>query len=144
MWAHTFQIILLGILTISTALAETKVTDVDLQHHRWVLESINGEALPSVESGGKIPELDFGEQMTVTGNTGCNQLSGKGVLRGGFFLIEAMASTQRLCSPEWNDIERKLQTVLGAGSTISLGTDKNLTLKTTGVILTFRLQDWVN
>lgn len=144
MRTHTFLIIALGILTMSGALAESTVTDEDLEHHRWVLESINGAALPSLESGGRIPDLDFGERMMVTGNLGCNQISGKGVLRDGFFLIAAMVSTRRLCTSEWNDIERTLQTALGTESTISLGTDKNLTLETAGIILTFGLQDWVN
>ena len=60
---------LLACLTGSGALAQSAVTADDLQHHRWVLESINSEPLPSVDGKGTIPELDFGEQMHVSGNT---------------------------------------------------------------------------
>ena len=61
------------------------VTASDLQHHRWILESINGEPISTDE--GMIPELDFGEQMHVSGNTGCNRMSGTAELRDGAFLI---------------------------------------------------------
>ena len=50
------------------ATAAAEVTESDLQHHRWVLESINGN--PALTGDAPVPELDFGEQMTVSGNTG--------------------------------------------------------------------------
>ena len=81
-----------GLITVShlygTCTDLSMVIASDLQHHRWVLETINGKTLP-VPEGGKIPELDFGEGMTVTGNLGCNKFTGKAVLRDGLFLIEA-------------------------------------------------------
>ena len=61
-------ILLAGSLALSSALAQS-IEPADLQHHRWVLEAIDAEPLPEAE-GGKIPELDFGEQMTVSGNFG--------------------------------------------------------------------------
>jgi len=131
-----------GWLAISCAPAQKAVTAEDLQHHRWVLDSINGETLPTIDGPGKIPELDFGEQMTVSGNTGCNQMNGKAVLRDGFFLIEAMASTRMMCAPPWGDLEQALLTVLGSESTISIGRDKTLTLVSASTTLVFQLQDW--
>jgi heat shock protein HslJ len=116
----------------------------DLQHHRWILESINGEPISTDDADGMIPELDFGEQMHVSGNTGCNRMSGKAVLRGEFFQIPAMAGTRRLCSPDKNELELTVQGVLGQESRISLDEDKNLTLATDDVVLRFRLRDWVN
>lgn len=130
-------------LAVSSAFAQSTLTATDLQHHRWVLETINGEALPATENKGKIPELDFGEQMLVSGNTGCNQVNGQAVLRDGFFLIEAMVSTGMMCPPPWGDIEIAVQTALGHESTISLDAEKNLTLQTAGTTLVFRLEDWV-
>ena len=41
------------------------ITQGDLRHHRWVLESINGEALDADELDGKIPDLDFGERIII-------------------------------------------------------------------------------
>ena len=131
-----------GWLAMSCAPAQKAVTTEDLQHHRWVLDSINGEALPTIDGPGKIPELDFGEQMTVSGNAGCNQMNGKAVLRDGFFLIEAMASTRMMCPPPWDDIERTMQILLGSESTISIGSDKTLTLVSASTTLVFQLQDW--
>ena len=131
-----------GWLAMSCAPAQNAVTAEDLQHHRWVLDSINGEALPTIDGPGKIPELDFGEQMTVSGNTGCNQVNGKAVLRDGFFLIEAMASTRMMCAPPWGDIEQTLLTILGSESTISIGSDNALTLVSASTTLVFQLRDW--
>jgi heat shock protein HslJ len=124
-------------------MAQPTITAEDVQHHRWVLESINGEPLPDTDGQGKVPELDFGEQMRVSGNLGCNQMNGQAVLRDGFFLIEAMATTRMMCSPPWDDIELKLQTLLGSESTATLDDDKNLTLTSADTVLSFRLQDWV-
>jgi len=123
-------------------IADMAVTESDLQHHRWVLESIDGEAVQLENTESQLPDLDFGEQMHVSGNTGCNQYSGKAVLRDGFFLIESMIATQRSCSAQQNDLELKLQTLLGHESAISLGPDGSLTLRSASTLLVFRLQDW--
>lgn len=130
-------------LASSAALAQSRVTATDLQHHRWMLESIDGEALPDVNGKGKIPELDFGEQMHVSGNLGCNRFNGKAVLRDGYFLVEAMTSTRMMCAGPWGDIELKLTTALGSESTASLDKDRNLTLVAVNGTYKFRLQDWV-
>jgi len=119
------------------------VTQGDLQHHRWVLESVNGEALETDELDGKVPELDFGEQMQVSGNSGCNQIRGVAVLWEMFFLIEQMISTQRFCASPQNELELKVQTLLGSESTISLDQQRNLTLDAGETVLFFRLKDWV-
>lgn len=119
------------------------VIESDLQHHRWILERIDGEALPEPDGGGKVPELDFGEKMTVTGNTGCNRFSGVAVLRDGALLVESVVSTRRLCTPFWNDIERRLLTVFGGGAAISIDADGRLVLDSTHGKLVFRLQDHV-
>ncbi len=119
------------------------VTEKDLQHHRWVLESINNAAFLAQSAEDSIPDLDFGEQMHVSGNTGCNQYSGKAVLRNGFFLIESMLSTQRLCGTTQNELELKLQTMLNHESVITLDPYKRLTLQSAGTLLVFRLRDWV-
>ena len=81
---------LLACLAIVDVRAQSVITAEDLQHHRWVLETINGKPLPEVDGKGKVPELDFGDQMHVSGNLGCNQFNGTAVLRDGFFVIEAV------------------------------------------------------
>ncbi len=130
-------------LATAGAWAQSAITAKDLQHHRWVLETIDGEALPATEGNGKVPELDFGEQMTVSGNLGCNQFNGTAVLRDGYFLIEAMATTRMMCAPPWDHIELKVQTVLGSESTPSISDNRYLVLESAGTVLLFRPADWV-
>jgi heat shock protein HslJ len=128
---------------LGTCAESTLVIESDLQHHRWVLESIDGEVLRTEDTDGLVPELDFGEQMQVTGNTGCNRISGKAELRGEYFRIPALASTRRFCSPPQNDLERTLQDILTRETRITLDEEKNLLLATDETVLRFRSQDWV-
>ena len=119
------------------------VVAADLQHHRWILESINGEPVVADDFDDTVPELDFGEQMHVSGNTGCNRVSGTAELRGEYFQIPVLAGTRRLCSPARNEMELTMQNVLAQESVIFIDADKNLTLTTDDVVLRFRLRDWV-
>jgi heat shock protein HslJ len=135
---------LLVCISASCTITQSAVTPEDLQHHRWVLQSMNGEPLPALDDGnGSFPELDFGEQMTVSGNLGCNRFNGQAVLRDGGFLVERLVSTRMTCPSPWIDIERTVETALSHRSTISLDAERNLTLETADTTLVFRLQDWV-
>lgn len=120
------------------------VTHGDLQHHRWLLESINGAPISIAEVDGKTPALEIGEQMQVSGNLGCNQMSGKAVLREEYFVIEAMISTMMSCTPPQNELERLLSSALSTESVIRLDDDRNMTLESAYGVLEFRLQDRVN
>ncbi|MDH3713688.1 MAG: META domain-containing protein [Gammaproteobacteria bacterium] len=135
-----------GLITIAHTYGrcnETRiVTRGDLQHHRWILVSVNGEALRPDQLE-KTPELDFGEQMHVSGNSGCNHISGTAALREAFFTIENLIATRRLCKPAQNELERTLQGVYAGESTITLDREKTLTLDAGETVLRFRLQDWV-
>jgi heat shock protein HslJ len=123
--------------------AETAiVAEGDLQHHRWLLESIDGETLDAVPLGGRIPELDFGEQMTVTGNSGCNELTGQAVLGEAFFVIRAIASTRRVCTRETNELEDLVLGVLANESVIRIQNRQTLILESDRGRLRFRLEDW--
>jgi heat shock protein HslJ len=139
---------LIILATVACAAAATRpvaegfVTSGDLAHHRWVLERINGDPLPPQDGGGKIPALDFGERATLSGNTGCNLITGEAFVENGSFQIEPLSATRRMCSPVWNDIERTLTEVLSQRSKISLDDDMRLILETPTTRLTYRLQDW--
>lgn len=119
------------------------VTQGDLQHRRWLLESINGNKIEATALDNRIPELEIGEQMMASGYSECNRFHGKAVLLEDRFIIGSMASTHMFCKPEQNDIEYLLLQVLGWESTISIDVDKNLILKTDDGLLLFRLQDRV-
>lgn len=133
------------ITTVYGPCAKTQiVTQGDLQHHRWVLESINGVALDADGPGNTVPELDFGERMSVSGNTGCNRFSGHALLHEDGFQIEQIASTRMACPPAQMDIETTLLRVLQSESVIRLTVERQLTLESGDVLLIFGLRDWVN
>jgi heat shock protein HslJ len=119
------------------------VTQADLQHHRWVLESINGNKIEAAKLANRIPELEIGEQMMASGHSGCNRFHGKAALREDRFIIDPVATTKMFCQPAQNDIEMLLLRVFGQESRISIDADKNLILETDDTLLLFRLQDWV-
>ena len=120
------------------------VTQGDLQHHRWVLESINGQEIDVDALQGTVPDLDFGEQMHVSGNTGCNRISGRASLHDVYVRFGQLSSTEMFCSPAQNDIERTIQELLN-GMDIEAAIDDNyLILEAESVSLRFRLQDWVD
>ena len=132
-----------AVLAAAVAAAEAPVTAVDLRHHRWVLASIDGEPLPAAEVPGKTPELDFGEQSFVSGSLGCNRFSGQAVLRDDSFLVESMISTRMACDSPWSEIEQKMQLVLAQASTITIDTERRLSLQTADTTLVFDPRDWV-
>ncbi len=119
------------------------VTEGDLQHHRWILESINHQKLDLSTLNQMVPELDFGESMHVSGNLGCNRFSGLAHLEGETFRVEKMISTRMMCAPAQNNIESTMHRLLGKPSKITLDADKNLHLQTEETLFIFRLKDWV-
>lgn len=119
------------------------VTHGDLQHHRWILESVNDVKVEAVKLDTGIPEIDFGEQMTVTGNTGCNRFSGLATLRDDKFVIVSMKSTMVFCTASQYQMDLKLQQVLGRESKITIDDKKRLILETGDTRLVYRLNDWV-
>jgi heat shock protein HslJ len=119
------------------------VTHGDLQHHRWILESINDKKIEAEELDNRIPEIDFGEQMTVTGNTGCNRFSGHAILQDDKFAIVSMKSTMMFCTAPKNEMELKLQQILGYESKITIDDKNNLILEAGDTRLAYRLNDWV-
>lgn len=136
-----------GLFTVNKIFGLCSKTSIvshgDLQHHRWMLESINGEKIEAEELDQEIPEIDFGEQMTVTGNTGCNRFSGHAILHDDKFAIVSMRSTMMFCTAPKNEMELKLQQVLGYESRITIDDKNNLILEAGGTRLVYRLNDWV-
>ena len=136
-----------GLFTVNTIFGlcdkTSIVTHGDLQHHRWILESINGNKIEAEKLGNKIPEIDFGEQMTVTGNTGCNKFSGQATLQGDQFIIGPMSSSMMFCTAPQNELELKIKQLLGSESKITIDDKKNLILETDDTRLRYRLKDWV-
>lgn len=136
-----------GLFTVNNIFALCSKTNIvthgDLQHHRWILESINGIRIEAEKLDNKIPEIDFGEQMTLTGNTGCNKFSAQATLHDNQIIISAMKSTMMLCTHPQNELELKLKQILGSKSKITIDDKKNLILESGDARLEYRLKDWV-
>ena len=119
------------------------VTQGDLQHHRWVLEALNGQKIDPGILNNVIPELEIGEQMMASGNSGCNRFFGQAVLRETLFIIDKVATTRMMCPLAQIEMERLLLQLLGQESTITIDADRNLFLNTSETWLQFRLEDRV-
>ncbi|MCP4235292.1 MAG: META domain-containing protein [Aestuariibacter sp.] len=123
----------------------------DLQHHRWVLRDIDGMDLQAyaVNLGfdqddrlRKIPELDFGEQGHVEGNTGCNQIQGQARVEGNQLIMSSLASTRMFCAGFAGELELKLSMLYTDPLAISREGEM-LILQSSDTTLRFQLKDWV-
>jgi heat shock protein HslJ len=137
-----------GLITVMNVFGRCNETSIvthgDLQHHRWILESINGEAVDVEVMEGTMPDLDFGEQMHVSGNSGCNRFSGTASLNNKYIRFGPLMSTMMACSPVRNEVEHTIQGLLAAAD-IQIELESNyLNLWSGEVILRYRLQDWVD
>ena len=139
------------------------VTQGDLQHHRWILASINGanivlpkqsnnpsyldsdeQMLISASTGSNILYLEFGEQMTVFANIGCNILTGRAVLREDYIIINISDSNTWSCSDKDQTVNSLLKGVLSSEPKITIDSDKNLLLEGADTVLKYQLKDWVH
>lgn len=110
-----------------------------LQHHRFVLESINGKNVTSQ----KPLELSFGEKMHISGNM-CNQFTGEGKLSDGELKVKKLAMTRMMCTdPQLNQLDSTLSAMLHDGVQVDL-TENQLTLGTSHDSLVYKLADLVN
>lgn len=117
--------------------SKVSVRPEQLQHHRFVLESVNGHA---VNSGDKLLELSFGENMHVYGNM-CNQFMGDGTLSLGELKVKKLAMTGRLCSDaQLNTLDATVSKMLRNGAQVDL-TENQLTLATASDSLVYKLAD---
>ncbi|BFM12990.1 heat shock protein HslJ [Simiduia litorea] len=128
--------------------SEKLVSVSQLAHHRWVLKTIDGEAVLSNPVGGYgkglVPELDFGELPHVGGFAGCNQFSGQFVLneQEGQFKVEQLATTMMMCPENAMQLEQRYARLLSEWSSIELSGNV-LTLKQGEQVWLFNLFDWV-
>ncbi len=123
----------------------------DLQHHRFVLERINDMTLTQyaqelgfteAEPLQKIPELDFGEQGFVSGNTGCNQISGQASVTDNTLTLGPLASTRMYCPGFAGELE--LQLLMHYDSSLAITrTVNSLVLQAGTTKLEYKLKDWV-
>ncbi|MFV9411760.1 heat shock protein HslJ [Klebsiella oxytoca] len=111
-----------------------------LQHHRFVLTSVNGQPLKAAD---KPLELSFGEKMPITGNM-CNRFSGTGKVSDGELKVEELAMTRMLCTDsQLSALDATLSKMLRDGAQVDL-TETQLTLATADQTLVYKLADLMN
>jgi heat shock protein HslJ len=115
------------------------ITQGDLQHHRWLLESIDGTE-PS--AGEQLPELDFGARMHVSGNLGCRSFSATAELRGPYLAFSDIRPQPLQCSGSSAAVERVMLELLREESVVAIDAEHHLILSRNGTELRFRLEDW--
>ena len=79
----------------------------------WTLVAVDGDPLGSPGEGG-APTLRWTEASQVAGFSGCNEFSGRGVLRGTLLVTGPLAGTRRFCEGSM-DLEARYLEILGAG-----------------------------
>lgn len=127
------SVMLAGCVNAGTA----SVQKQQLQNHRFILESMNGT---NVKTDPPAPEINFAEDMTVTG-TMCNHFSGKGKLSGGKLTVKSLIMTRKFCiDPQRNELDRTLDDMLREGAQVDL-TEQQLTLTTAAATLIFKRAD---
>ncbi|MFL4241197.1 heat shock protein HslJ [Escherichia coli] len=112
------------------------VTPEQLQHHRFVLESVNGKPVTSDKNP---PEISFGEKMMISGSM-CNRFSGEGKLSNGELTAKGLAMTRMMCAnPQLNELDN----TISESAQVDL-TANQLTLATAKQTLTYKLADLMN
>jgi heat shock protein HslJ len=127
------------------------ITIENLQHRRWVLHSIDGVELDDFARGlgfetapipAKIPDLDFGEQEFVSGNSGCNQFNGQARVVDNSLILSQLATTAMLCPGFSGELELRLQLLYR--NPLVITRDANaLILNALDSTLYYRPRDWV-
>lgn len=135
-------LLLAAILTITAACTASGVnmTEKDLLHHRFVLQSVDDKAYALKAPA---PTLSFNEGMRVSGVI-CNNFMGQGTLDGKRLTVPQMASTRKLClDPELNSYEQLIGKMLMNGVDMEYD-GQIMTLRQGGHTLVYKLSDLVN
>ena len=114
------------------------VTQGDLQHHRWVLETRNQKAVDE-RDWPVVPVLDFGDRMFVEGADGCRTFSGFAVLSDERIVFDSFTFGENQCLAGRDS--RGLFSIAGAW-VIRIDEAKSLVLEAPGTVLKFERDDW--
>lgn len=118
---------------------KVSVSREQLQHHRFVLESVDGQPVAATP---QPAELSFGEKMTISGKM-CNRFTGQATLSDGELKAKGLAMTRMLCTDsQLNALDTLFSTLLEQGAQVDL-TANQLTLATAEHTLSYKLADVV-
>ena len=135
-----YLLLLLALLLLSACSSAPRFASQDLQHHHWVLDKLDGQAIPS--SRVNPPDIEIGEHFTINGIAGCNRYFGQGHLEDDRLWVTSLGSTAMACPPRLDQIEQAVLATLMEGATLS-GTPQALILQGKRHRLEYRLRDWV-
>ena len=135
-----FLLLLLALILLSACSSTPSFVQQELQHHHWVLDKLDGQAIPS--SRINPPDIEIGEHFTVNGIAGCNRYFGQGHLEDDRLWVTSLGSTAMACPPWLDQIEQAVLATLMEGATLS-GTPQTLILTGKRHRLEYRLRDWV-
>jgi len=119
------------------------VTATDLQHHNYVLASIDGK-IYRTKKNAMTPNIAFGENMNISGEM-CNNYFGQGQLKNDVLTAKGIGMTRKFCSDATlNQLDQKISQLLENGAKVSLENDgKSLILSNDKTILKFWLKDYM-
>jgi len=119
------------------------VTQGDLQHHRWVLDSVNNNQMAISEYDNLSLDIQFGQDMWVSVNTACHQLTGYAILSGKKITLDIERSKKIACTAKQEKLDLKLNELFSSDAIISIDGERNLMLKNNKTELKYQLKDWV-
>ena len=131
-----FLLLLLALLLLSACSSTPRFASQDLQHHHWVLDKLDGQAIPS--SRINPPDIEIGEHLTVNGIAGCNRYFGTWTRKGDGLTFGKMGSTMMACAPSLMQQEEKYLKALETASGYSFTADGALVIATSQGPLKFR------
>lgn len=115
------------------------VTHGDLQHHRWVLNTVNNVPVKLYQFN-VLPTLDFGEKMFLAVNDGCKQFNADAVLENKILKFQNIEMIKNTCVTG-----NKLSDSLALSEklwVITIPEVGMLELRSDELVLNFKLNDW--
>jgi len=131
-----------GLITITQVYGDCDsskvVTQGDLQHHRWVLITVDNKSINN-KDWPVLPVLDFGERMFIEGGNGCLQFNGFAKLTGDQIDFNELEFSKNQCGTDRSHMS--LFSIAGVWQ-IAIKESEYLTLENTESILLFKRDDW--
>lgn len=129
-------------LAACTSATDSQVTETDLLHRHFELVSVDGVRVAENQRQGRIPGIEFGEKMHISGSM-CNNFFGQGAFKASTLTVEHLASTQMMCADDnLNKWDFLIGDVLKRGAKVTLNQGQ-LTLSNGQHQLVYTQKDWV-
>lgn len=118
--ALALSAVLCAAVTGCTSTTASKAEPVVLENTNWMLP------LPEKSDCDTPPVLEFLSGNRLAGDLGCNRASGSFQFDGHNILFDKIATTRRMCGPDFMKLEDQMLTILRDARTVEM-TEKGLT-----------------